>query len=236
MRFLEEEIKNKYYIMIYIYGDSHANFNFKNLILPHKNYYHNSITMHRIGRDNIIINFNRSQINEKDTIVMVYGEVDCRCHIHRQIKLGKEEDAVIYELVSNYFITIQNNVPLYTKVIIVGIVPPTYRPNEETSDDDPTRILPIIGTNEERVRYTYKVNQLLQEMANIYNYVYFNPHSYYTSSEGTIKPELSDNCVHIGNNTYLLEKFVELYEKINQPEQEPIIFSPIPKKMNMMFG
>jgi len=222
--------------MIYIYGDSHANFNFKNLILPHKNYYHNSITMHRIGRDNIIINFNRSQIKEKDTIVLVYGEVDCRCHIHRQIKLGKEEDAVIYKLVSSYFITIQNNVPLQTKVIIVGIVPPTYRPNEETSDDDPTRILPIIGTNEERVRYTYKVNILLEEMANTHNYVYFNPHSYYTSSEGTMKPELSDNCVHIGNNTYLLEKFVELYEKLNQPEREHIIFSPILKKMNMMFG
>jgi len=222
--------------MIYIYGDSHANFNFKNLNLPHKNYYHNSITMHRIGRDNIIINFNRNQIKEKDTIVLVYGEVDCRCHIHRQIKLGKEEDEVISELVSSYFRTIQNNVSLHTKVIIVGIVPPTYKPIEETSDDDQTRILPIIGTNEERVRYTYKVNILLEEMANAHNYVYFNPHSYYTSSEGTMKPELSENCVHIGNNTYLLEKFGELYEKINTSEQEHIIFSPIPKKMNMIFG
>lgn len=221
--------------MIYIYGDSHANFNFKNLNLPHKNYYHNSITMHRIGRDNNIINFNRRQIKEKDTIVLVYGEVDCRCHIHRQIKLGKEEDAVISELVSNYFRTIQNNVPLQTKVIIVGVVPPTYKPNEETRED-PNNMFPIIGTNEERVRYTYKVNCLLEEMANAHNYVYFNPHSYYTSSEGTMKPELSDNCVHIGNNTFLLEKFGELYEKINPPEREHNIFSPIPKKMNMIFG
>jgi hypothetical protein len=48
--------------------------------------------MFRIGRDNNIINFNKQQIKEKDTILLVYGEIDCICHIQKQINLGKEED------------------------------------------------------------------------------------------------------------------------------------------------
>ena len=43
--------------MIYLYGDSHSNFSFINLNLPHTNNYSTSITMFRIGRDNKIINF-----------------------------------------------------------------------------------------------------------------------------------------------------------------------------------
>lgn len=47
--------------MIYIYGDSHANFSFKNLKLHHNNLHSNGTTMFRIGRDNIIINFNKDR-------------------------------------------------------------------------------------------------------------------------------------------------------------------------------
>jgi hypothetical protein len=192
--------------------------------------------MFRIGRDNNIINFNKYQIKENDTIILVYGEVDCRCHIQRQINLGREEDTIIEELVSNYFRTIQNNVPENTNIIIVGIVPTTYKPNHETVEHyDPENMFPTIGTNENRVRYTFKVNKLLNEMANKNNYVYFNPYSYYTREDGTLKPELSDNNVHIGNNTYVLEKFGELYQQIHSQYQEQSI-STIQKKLDMIFS
>ena len=221
--------------MIYIYGDSHGNFNFKNLNLIHKNCYHNSITMFRIGRDNIIINFNKSEIKENDTIVLVYGEVDCRCHIQKQIDLGKDEDAVIREIVTNYFITIKNNVPEKTNIIIVGVVPPKYKSNDETKENnDIINMFPIVGTNLDRVRYTAKVNALLEEMSNIHNYNYFNPYYYYTSPDGTLKPELSDNGVHILKNVFFLEKFMELHKKIN-PHHEQYILPRISTKLNMAF-
>ena len=76
--------------MIYIYGDSHANNNFRGLTLPSINKYESSITMFRIGRDNSIINFESS--NESDTNILCYGEVDCRCHIQQQINLNFNED------------------------------------------------------------------------------------------------------------------------------------------------
>ena len=106
--------------MLCIYGDSHGRFSFKNLILPHKNYHNYSITMFRIGRDNIIINYDKSHHTKEDTICLVYGEVDCRCHIRRQILMGRDEDAVIQELVNNYFRTIRNNIIECKKIIVVS--------------------------------------------------------------------------------------------------------------------
>ena len=93
--------------MIYIYGDSHARLSFRNLSLPHMNLNHDSITMFRIGRDDIIINFNKDIIKKDDIIILSYGEVDCRCHIQRQINLGRNEDDIINELVNNYLKTIK---------------------------------------------------------------------------------------------------------------------------------
>ena len=43
--------------MIYIYGDSHGDFSFAGTKLNVTNKSHHSITMHRIARDNVIINF-----------------------------------------------------------------------------------------------------------------------------------------------------------------------------------
>ena len=56
--------------MIYIYGDSHAEFNFKRLKLPHINFRQANITMFRVGRDNEIINFN-SAVHNKESIICI---------------------------------------------------------------------------------------------------------------------------------------------------------------------
>lgn len=198
--------------MIHIYGDSHSNRSFKNLKLPYNDFHHDSITMFRIGRDNIIINFNKNMINKGDIIVMVYGEVDCRCHIQRQVDLGKNEDDVFNELVTNYFNTIINNtVDLDVKIIIVGVIPTTKQYELESIHGPILHEFPFVGSDENRVIYTNKVNKLLEELANKNNYIFFNPYSYYTREDGTLKFELSDSIGHLADNSVFLEKFVELY-------------------------
>ncbi len=88
--------------------------------------------MFRICRDNKIINFDKDKIiNENDTIVLSYGEIDYRCHIQRQINNGINEDDIINYLVNNYFITIKNNIVQKCKIIIVGIIPPTKQNDYE---------------------------------------------------------------------------------------------------------
>jgi hypothetical protein len=201
--------------MIYIYGDSHANACFRNLQLDNINCYESSITMHRIGRDNVIIHFNHDDVLYKNNIiVVVYGEVDCRCHIHKQIIKGRNEDDIIHDLVTSYIRTIKNNVDNTSKVIIVGVIPPTKRHDFEILHGPITHHLPFMGTDEERVRYTNKVNTLLENLSTIHNFIYFNPYSYYTRSDGTLNYELSDLNVHIGENSFFLEKFTELYREI----------------------
>jgi hypothetical protein len=198
--------------MIHIYGDSHAKMSFTNLKLPYNDLHLSNVTMFRIGRDNMIINFNKNMIKTGDILVMVYGEIDCRCHIQRQIDLGKNEDDLINELVNKYFNTIKNNTSdLHVKIIIVGVIPPVKREEYEMLHGPITHEYPFMGTNENRVRFTNKVNKLLEEFANISNYIYFNPYSYYTRPDGSLKFELSDTCSHLRDNYVFLEKFVELY-------------------------
>jgi hypothetical protein len=171
--------------------------------------------MFRIGRDNNIINFNKDIINENDVIVLSYGEIDCRCHIQRQIDTGKNEDEIINELVNNYIRTIKNNiVNEKIKIIIVGVIPPTKQNDYEILHGPVLSGFPFEGSDEDRVRYTNKVNMLLEELSNLNNYIYFNPYSYYTRTDGTLKHELSDLTVHLRENSYFLEKFVDLYKKI----------------------
>jgi hypothetical protein len=201
--------------MIYIYGDSHALFSFKNLDLSHNNLYRPSITMFRIGRDNLIINFNKYNMEKDDIIVLSYGEVDCRCHIQQQINYGKNEDDIINELVNKYFTTIKNNTKgLDIKIIIVGVIPPTKQYDYEVLHGPIKHNFPFVGSDKDRVRYTNKVNKLLQEKAVECNYIYFNAYSYCTRPDGTLKHEMSDTIQHLGDNSVFLENFVNLYKKL----------------------
>jgi hypothetical protein len=172
--------------------------------------------MFRIGRDNIIINYNKDSIQKGDTIVLSYGEVDCRCHIQRQVNVGIHEDDVINSLVNNYFETIKNNtIDIDAKIIIVGVIPPTRQYDCERIHGPIQHEFPFVGSDEDRVRYTNKVNTLLEKLSIINNYIYFNPYSYYERPDGTLKHELSDLNVHLGDNLVFLEKFTDLYTKIS---------------------
>ena len=202
--------------MLHIYGDSHARFNFKNLKIPNMNHNVNSITMFRIGRDNIIIGFDKNTIQKKDIIILSYGEIDCRCHIQKQINLGKNEDDIINELVHSYIRTIKHNTTnLDIKIIIIGVIPPTKQTDYEKIHGPILHEFPFVGTDDERVRYTKKVNTLLGELSDTYNFIYCNPYSFYTRPDGTLKHELSDTVVHIGDTSIFLEQFMDLYTKIN---------------------
>lgn len=206
--------------MIYIYGDSHANLSFKNLPLPHHKIYENSITMFRVGRDKSIMNFDKEGIindasdpSRRILISISYGEIDCRCHINRQINLQRDEDDIICELVNKYIdAIIDNTAGLDAKIVVVGVIPPTKRSDYEHLYGQITHEFPFLGSDQDRVRYTQKTNRLLEELSKKNNFIYFNPYLHYTRDDGTLKYELSDNTVHIGDNSHFLEKFVELYE------------------------
>jgi hypothetical protein len=165
--------------------------------------------MHRIGRDNSIYNFDVSHNNLSTIFCLVYGEVDVRCHIGKQVELGRNEQDICSELVQAYFKTIDSTIRQYKAIIVVGISPPVD-PRDHTHRNH----VPFVGTNEERVRYTRIMNDLIRESCGKYGYLYFNPYVFYTREDGCLNYELSDGCLHIGNNQHFLGQFNSLLYSI----------------------
>jgi len=199
--------------MIHIYGDSHARALFKDLKIPNTNYFKDSITMFRIGRDNIIINFNNN-ITKDDVVCITYGEVDCRCHIQRQINLGNTMEIVCNDLVNKYMQTIKSNIQICKAIIVIAIIPPTNQQTFEAMHGPITHEFPFVGTNEQRVQYSRYMNELLEQKCKEYGYIFFNPYAYYTDPEGCLQFELSDTLGHLKDTAFFHSEFTKVYETI----------------------
>jgi hypothetical protein len=207
---------------IFVYGDSHASYNFIQL----------AITMHHVGRNNCIANFDptvhdtytsfpisfhkstcltfrKSDFwsNQDSIIILCYGEIDCRCHIQRQINAsGRTEDEVIQDLVNAYFQTIRNNVIIYKQIIVCAVIPPMHQDKYESVHDAlATAALPprlsFVGSDEDRVRFTQRMNFYLQQKCTEYQYTFMNPYDGYADESGCLKNELSDTLCHIKDST-----------------------------------
>lgn len=187
--------------MLYLYGDSHARSSFKGLTIPHDCRSEPSVTMHRIGRDKGIVNWTPCAPN--DTVVLSYGEVDCRGHIGKQIDLGRDEDEVISELTSPYVDTIRSVVSC--RVVVVAVIPPTTRAEYEA--ENPDGGFPFVSSDADRVRYTAKVNASLAAHCKRLGFVFFDPYGPYTREDGCLRRELSDGNVHVGDTRHVLSQF-----------------------------
>ena len=200
-----------------IYGDSHAMLSLKGLNIDHRNLFQFSRTMFRIGRDNSIINFT-SNHNSKDRIFcLVYGEVDVRGHVGKQVHYGRHHESVCKELVDAYLLAVERNITQYKAIIIMAISPPTAAKDHEQCkihSEVTGGPIPFVGTDEDRVIYRNHMNKLLKEGCSRLGYIFFDPYDTYTREDGTLKYELSDNCIHVGQNSNILNEFSKLYDTL----------------------
>jgi hypothetical protein len=193
--------------MIHLYGDSHVRFCFNNFLVPHINHSEDGVTMHRVGRDNTIINFDSIKHDYNSILCFEYGEIDCRCQISKQIELGRDEDEIIYTLVTKYMNTISNNVKIYKKIVIVAVIPPTNYAEAIIMHGYANHNYPITGDNQTIIRYTNKVNQMLELISNTFGYIYFDPYDYYKNADGSLNGEFTHDYVHILYNVHFLTEF-----------------------------
>jgi hypothetical protein len=174
--------------------------------------------MFRIGRDNHIINFKKDHNSKDRVFCLVYGEVDVRGHIGKQVHYGRHHENVCKELVDAYFLAISQNITEFKAIIIMAISPPTA-----SNDHEPCNIhsevtggpIPFIGTDSDRVIYRNRINELLNEGCSKLGYIFFNPYEPYTRQDGTLKYELSDKCIHVGKNRYILDEFYKVYGSVS---------------------
>ena len=119
--------------------------------------------------------------------------------------MGGDEDDIIKTLVDKYMETISKIVGSYSKIVVVGVPPPTE--NAE-SDRSVKHDFPFVGFNADRVRYTTKANHLLNKKCNELSYVFFAPYSFYTDTNGCLIRMYSDGGVHIRDSTHFIETFI----------------------------
>lgn len=154
-----------------------------------------------IGRDGINIK-DGFFIKNGDTVIFCFGEIDCRCHIHKYITETTHYKQVIDTIVENYFIKIKAVVDQFDtlKTAIYNVVPPIQRYNTQENKE-----YPYLGTDEERKAYVLYFNQKLQEKCLEYNFLFFNVYNNYIDENGYLSKKLSDNNVHINDPIHLLE-------------------------------
>lgn len=211
----------------HIFGDSHAEYSFAGMP-DSANHARGSMTMHRVGRDGLdAVNFKTNGVNDGNIVFLIFGEVDCRCHIHRQVNLGRKYEDILEELVENYFRTIRKNAVLYSElnIVIVSVVPPVTMVDYHNSNPplDSEHPFPFIGSDARRVEITRDMNARLKTKAESFNYYFLDINGYYSRPDGTLKFELSDGRCHIKDNAYVIARAQELIDSCKQKKERQII-------------
>lgn len=184
-------------MVIHTFGDSHSYNGWQGI--PNIQIHHLGPKLcFSIGRDGI--NINKYNVNNGDTVIFCFGEINCRCHIHKYITKSNDYKQIIDTIVHNYFIKIKNAVDNFDnlKTVIYNVVPPVQKHN---TVENPT--YPFLGSDEERKLYVLYFNKKLQQKCIEYKYVFFNIYNYYIDSNGYLNKSLSDGNVHIRNGIYL---------------------------------
>ena len=189
---------------VHVIGDSHSREfqGIENCFVHHTG----PVTMHRVGRDGMnCVNFHSYGIKENDVVVMVFGEIDVRCHVGKQRDFAQRDlDEILNTLLFNYLNTILLNKSHYEnlRVLTYTVTPPT---------DQALNIhYPFYGTIEDRVSISKKLNSKLISFAGFYGIDVIDVYDDYADAEGALIPALSDQNVHISDNQYIRKKLSAL--------------------------
>lgn len=160
-----------------------------------------------IGRDGIdITNFD---IKEGDTVIFCFGEIDCRCHVHKHVNKDKSYKNVIDEIVFSYINAIKKNINIIpnTKFCVYNVVPPVRKAKVHQNPE-----YPHLGSDNDRKNYHEYFNKKLKEYCIENDFIFFDVYKEYSDDEGFLKKEMSDNNVHLRDPKPRVE-FIKKYLK-----------------------
>jgi hypothetical protein len=206
---------------IYTIGDSHSIVYDKSDLV--ENYFWlGGMTMHRVGTQ--LINFNNVECDPlgwgkeiksvpTDGIVIAsFGEIDVRNHIYKQVCMGRNEDEILCTLVNNYIEALKLNNIKYKYIACASIAP--------VRKDFENEHIPVKGTNEDRLRYTLKLNYLLNLELPKHGFYFLNLYPYYCNSDGYLIDDdnYRDNSVHLKHSKYMDEQLKKMIEHFKNTE------------------
>lgn len=207
-------------VRFHTYGDSHASHHggwntIKIDGLEIKPNWLGPKLLYSFGRDKLkVVNVN--EISQGDYICFCFGEIDCRCHIN---KYEPDWKLSIDKMVSEYFINISNNVlNLNVKTCVYNVIPQLERGTPETmwitewekENANNPAILPTLGSNEDRLKYSLYMNEKIKEYCDKYSFIFFNVYDKYANENGFLNSKYSDGNSHIKDSIYIKEMLIKI--------------------------
>lgn len=194
------------------FGESHADWGW-NRIPGIKCHSTPSKLAYSVGRDGInVLNISRPEfeVNQGDSVMFIFGEIDCSCHVHKYIREDFTYKQVIETIVEMYVNTIKINAVLIPnlKIHICSITPAVEKGKVlfEQSDSGRTWLIHrFLGTDEERKTYVKHFNDCLREKCVENNYTFIDIHDKYCDGNGFLNRSLSCPSVHISDPVYIIE-------------------------------
>lgn len=157
-----------------------------------------------------LYNIQEANIKEGEVVCFVFGEIDCRTHLHKHIEMYQ---LLIDRIIENYFSAIKLNVDQYKNltVLVQSVTPPARKDTYLTDHIREIEIqygTPTLGEDSERKIFAQYMNEKIKEYCEIYNYSYLNTYDKYCDAEGYLNPELSDGNVHIKDTKKLEDEII----------------------------
>lgn len=190
-------------MVIHTFGDSHCQAGYGGI--PSIQIHHVGPKLcFSVGRDGINIK-DGYDVHDGDTVIFCFGEIDCRCHIHKHITDSNDYKHIIDSIVHNYFMKIKDAISMFDnlRTVIYNVVPPIQKYNTIENPE-----YPYLGSDEERKMYVLYFNEKIKQKCAEYHYVFLNIYDKYTDNNGYLNKSLSDGNLHIGDGIYL-RQFIE---------------------------
>jgi len=197
--------------MIYAIGDSHSDGTFRGIPgTTHKCI--GAVTLKRVGylEDTLLPEWlAKWDFQPEDYCVFCFGEIDSRCHI--KLQLENRPHISLHDFVSNwverYLLRLSTLDTGPACKCVLSVVPPTTVARSGGYYEGP---FSVRGTDEERVEYAQKFNELLSSGCQKYNLLYLDVYSRYKDERGMLLEEKSDGGIHINEQSAVKELLLQL--------------------------
>jgi hypothetical protein len=177
--------------------------------------------MHRVGRDGIsFLDFSNYGIPDASLIILVFGEIDVRCHLLRiRDKTHGDLETLVKRLVYSYYQTLLDNLKRLpnSKFIIRSVVPPVEIPASLEYEFNPYGLL------SDRVYTSKLLNQVLRQNAPKYGFYYLDAYTDFCNESGSMNLYFNDGNVHLNENSRSLLTH-RLMETLGEIMQDRIVY------------
>lgn len=158
--------------------------------------------MHSIGRDGL--DMRKQGIKDGDTVICCFGEIDCRCHVH---KFGPDYRKTIAATVERYVQALLANLKRLPRLrLCVYNIPPPIRKAGKLENPE----YPYLGTDAERRAYVNCMNELLAEQCARHGLIFVDVAREYADEHGFLRDSQSDGNVHVADPAPL-RRFLDLH-------------------------